>query len=116
MDSPNAAWRNEGFRGYADYMQTPEFVAALEELAGRAIETATVTMCAEAVPWRCHRSLIGDAFLIRGWRVLNIFDARKVSPHKLTPFAQVEGMHICYPAPPDPAEEQLFPDGTEGPD
>lgn len=97
VDSSNLGWRNEGFRGYADYMQTPGFVAALEELMDRARAIPTAAMCAEAVPWRCHRSLIADALVIRGWRVLDIFDARKASPHKLTPFARVDGHLVTYP-------------------
>jgi uncharacterized protein (DUF488 family) len=108
VHSPNLGWRNEGFRGYADYMQTPEFVAALEELMDRARTIPTATMCAEAVPWRCHRSLIADGLLIRGWRVLNIFDARKVSPHKLTPFAKVDGLLVTYPPEAQTSSPTLF--------
>lgn len=96
--SVNTGWRNESFRGYADYMQTPQFAAALEELMRIAEHSPTAIMCAEAVPWRCHRSLIADALLVRGWRVLDIFDAAKATPHKLTPFAHVKGTHITYPA------------------
>ena len=107
--SPNAGWRNLSFRGYADYMQTPAFTAALHRLMEVAIEIPTALMCAEAVPWRCHRSLIADALLVRGWSVSDIFDARKVSPHKLTPFAKVAGLDIIYP-PEAPAEDLgLFP-------
>jgi uncharacterized protein (DUF488 family) len=97
-DSPNMGWRNESFRGYADFMQTPAFLVALEELMRAASAWPTATMCAEAVPWRCHRSLISDALLVRGWRVLDIFDEKKAKPHALTPFAKVEGMKIFYPA------------------
>jgi uncharacterized protein (DUF488 family) len=108
-DSPNTGWRNAGFRGYADYMQTPEFLSGLERLIGKAASSPTAIMCAEAVPWRCHRSLIADAMLIRGWKVLDIYDAKKVSPHTLTPFAKVEGTTITYPAEASPATQgQLF--------
>jgi uncharacterized protein (DUF488 family) len=97
-DSINLAWRNASFRGYADYMQTPEFEAAL----ARAIELAqarpTALMCAEAVPWRCHRSLVADALVVRGIRVLEIVSSAEPKEHKLAPFARVRGTHITYPA------------------
>jgi uncharacterized protein (DUF488 family) len=96
--SINLAWRNESFRGYADFMQTPAFAEALEELMTLARRTPTTTMCAEAVPWRCHRSLISDALLVRGWEVLDIMSATKVSPHKLPKFAEVDGTTVTYPA------------------
>jgi uncharacterized protein (DUF488 family) len=99
-DSPNTAWRHAAFRGYADYMQGPEFAAGIEQLAAAAEMKATVIMCSEAVPWRCHRSLIGDALLARGWTVLDIFDERQVRPHVLTPFAVVSGSQIVYPLKP----------------
>ena len=96
-DSINLAWRNASFRGYADYMQTPEFEAAL----ARAIELAqarpTALMCAEALPWRCHRSLVADALVVRGIRVLEIVSSAEPKEHKLTPFARVRGTHITYP-------------------
>jgi uncharacterized protein (DUF488 family) len=107
-DSPNAGWRNESFRGYADFMQTPAFAAALAELIQEAKKRVTATMCAEAVPWRCHRSLISDALLLRGWRVMDIFSANKATQHKLTPFAKVEGMTIRYPPDKEAAEPTLF--------
>ena len=111
QDSPNAGWRNDSFRGYADYMQTPQFAAALIELMEIAARSPTAIMCAEAVPWRCHRSLIADALLVRGWRVLDIYDAVKATPHKLTPFAQVEGTRLTYPSPePSNSEPGLFVD------
>ena len=97
-DSVNAAWRNASFRGYADYMQTPEFAAALEELMTLANEKHTAIMCAEAVPWRCHRSLVADALLARGAEVFNIMSEASAPPHKLTPFARVEGGAVTYPA------------------
>ncbi len=96
-DSVNAGWRNASFRGYADYMQTPEFSAAIETLLAVAADKSTVVMCAEAVPWRCHRSLIGDALLVRGIEVCDIFSATQVKPHALTPFAAVEGLRVTYP-------------------
>jgi uncharacterized protein (DUF488 family) len=96
-DSPNSGWRNESFRGYADYMETEAFAEALESLMTQARDTSAALMCAEAVPWRCHRSLIADALLVRGWHVIDIFDAAKASPHKLTPFAHVRGLEITYP-------------------
>ena len=102
-ESPNTGWRNPSFRGYADYMQTPEFAAGLENLIEKAALVPTAIMCSEAVPWRCHRSLIADAMLVRGWEVLDIHDVTKVSPHKLTPFAQVKGKQITYPAAASPA-------------
>jgi uncharacterized protein (DUF488 family) len=98
-DSVNSGWRNEGFRGYADYMQTKEFEAGVSALAELAAQTPTAIMCAEAVPWRCHRSLIADAMLVRGWQVLDIVGPSAATPHKLTPFARVEETRITYPAP-----------------
>ena len=109
-DSPNAGWRSEGFRGYADYMQRPEFAAAVEKLVAVAAEAPTAIMCAEAVPWRCHRSLIADAMLVRGWRVLDIMSESSATPHELTTFAKVEGMRITYPA---PAEDDRAGGGNE---
>lgn len=97
-DSVNAAWRNESFRGYADYMQTPEFAEHLEALLARAATERIAIMCAEAVPWRCHRSLIADALLVRGIEVFEIIDAKHVQPHELTKFAKVEGTRVTYPA------------------
>lgn len=96
-DSTNTAWRNDSFRGYADYMQTPEFSAALEELLARGRDRRVAIMCSEAVPWRCHRSLIGDALLARGVTVLDIMSESKATAHKLTPFARVEGERVTYP-------------------
>lgn len=97
-DSVNLAWRNTSFRGYADYMQTPAFHAAVDELAGRAGHAATAIMCAEAVPWRCHRSLVADALMARGIEAREITSETKATPHKMTPFAQVEGYQVTYPA------------------
>lgn len=94
--SVNGAWRNASFRGYADHMQTPEFARGIDELL--ALEGPTAIMCAEAVPWRCHRSLIGDALLVRGVRVLDIFSPTSAKPHTMTPFAVIDGLRISYPA------------------
>jgi uncharacterized protein (DUF488 family) len=98
-DSGNLGWRNASFRGYADYMQTPEFAQGLEELIAMARRESVVVMCAEAVPWRCHRSLIGDALLVRGIRTEDIFSATRRQVHTLTPFAHVHGTTITYPLP-----------------
>jgi uncharacterized protein (DUF488 family) len=97
-DSVNIGWRNASFRGYADYMQTPEFEQSLDELIQSANQERIVLMCAEAVPWRCHRSLIGDALLIRGIRTEDIMSATRRQVHTLTPFAQVRGATITYPS------------------
>lgn len=96
-DSPNGGWRNKSFRGYADYMQTDEFSEGVDELAELAKGRTTAIMCAEAVPWRCHRSMVGDALLVRGFRVVDIFSEKKAEPEKLTSFAEVNGTHIVYP-------------------
>jgi uncharacterized protein (DUF488 family) len=97
-DSINLGWRNASFRGYADYMQTDEFAAALARAIALAEERPTALMCAEAVPWRCHRSLVSDALVARGIRVLEIVSSAAPKEHTLTPFARVRGMHITYPA------------------
>jgi uncharacterized protein (DUF488 family) len=97
-DTVNTGWRSEGFRGYADYMQTPEFAAAIDGLIAVASQGPTAIMCAEAVPWRCHRSLISDAMVVRGWRVLDIMSDASAPPHELTRFARVDGTRITYPA------------------
>jgi uncharacterized protein (DUF488 family) len=96
--SVNTGWRNPSFRGYADYMLTPQFENALAELMQLAETRQSAVMCAEAVPWRCHRSLIADALLVRGVPVEHIISLTSRQLHKLTPFAQVEGYHITYPA------------------
>jgi uncharacterized protein (DUF488 family) len=97
-DSVNAAWRNASFRGFADYMQTPEFNAALRELIRLAWGQRTAIMWAKAVPWRCHRSLIADALVVRGLHVDEITGANRTRPHTLTPWACVVGQRITYPA------------------
>ena len=93
----NAGWRNASFRHYADYMQTPEFDQGIEELVERLQRNRTVYVCTEAVFWRCHRALISDALEARGVRVGHIFSATKAERHRITPFAQVEGLRITYP-------------------
>lgn len=105
-DSPNGAWRNESFRGYADYMRTPEFEAGLATLLRWAEREPTTVMCAEAVPWRCHRSLIADALIARGVEVLDIMD-NAAKPHKLTPFARVVEGRVTYP--PEGGEQSRLP-------
>lgn len=95
--SPNAAWRNKSFRGYADYMQTGEFVAAVDRLAAIGRERRTAIMCAEAVPWRCHRSLIADALEVRGVACVEILSPTSWRMHGMTPFAHVDGLSITYP-------------------
>jgi uncharacterized protein (DUF488 family) len=96
-DSPNTGWRNLSFRSYADYMQTPPFRLAMAELVALRQASRSVIMCAEAVPWRCHRSLVGDALLVRHIPVENIISAQRSSPHRLTKFALVTGTQILYP-------------------
>lgn len=97
--SINTAWRNSAFRAYADHMQTSAFAAAIDELLALAREARTAVMCAEAVPWRCHRSLIGDALVVRDITVIDIMSATQARPHELTSFAHVEGTSVTYPAP-----------------
>lgn len=96
----NAAWRNPSFRAYADHMQTEEFARGLERLLGLAARERVAIMCAEAVPWRCHRSLIADALTARGVTVLHITGAGAPARHTLTAFAQVDGERVTYPPPP----------------
>jgi uncharacterized protein (DUF488 family) len=106
-DSINTGWRNASFRGYADYMQTPEFDAALDDLLETSLPEHTAVMCGEAVPWRCHRSLVADALTVRGIAVEDILHTAqgksRREPHKLTPFARVENGRLWYPA-----EDDLF--------
>ena len=96
-DSTNTGWRNTSFRGFADYMQTPEFESGLQALIREANLGRTVIMCAEAVPWRCHRSMIGDALTVSGYQVEDIMSLSKATPHTLTSFAKVKGRRITYP-------------------
>ena len=96
-DSPNSAWKNLSFRGYADYMQTPEFARGIEELLRIDSLSPAAIMCAEAVPWRCHRSLIADALTARGIPVWHILGEHREEPHRVTSFALVEGSRVTYP-------------------
>jgi uncharacterized protein (DUF488 family) len=96
-DSVNVGWRNSGFRGYADYMQTQEFWDGLEELVDIGQQSPSAVMCAEAVPWRCHRTLIADALVIRGWTVHHIISASSLKMHTLTPFASLDAGRLTYP-------------------
>jgi uncharacterized protein (DUF488 family) len=107
--SPNGGWRNSGFRGFADYMQTAAFTRELEALILTAGPEWIAIMCAEAVPWRCHRSLVADALILRGVMVEHIIDESHSLPHKLTAFARVDGTRLTYP----PPEGELFPPGSE---
>ncbi len=97
-DSINMGWRNESFRGYADYMQTSKFWEALEDLADRGKKAHSAVMCAEAVPWRCHRALIADALIIQGWSVQHIMSVHSSKPHSLTPFARLDTGRLTYPS------------------
>jgi uncharacterized protein (DUF488 family) len=98
-DSPNAGWRNASFRGFADYMLTEEFQLGLRKLRVPCAEGRVALMCAEAVPWRCHRSLVADALTARGARVEHIIGStQRASPHRLTAFAEIAGTRITYPS------------------
>jgi len=97
-DSINLGWRNASFRGYADFMATAEFADGLEELTKIASVKETAIMCAEAVPWRCHRSLIGDALTEKGWVVRDIMSGTSAPKHRLTPFLKVRKGQLVYPA------------------
>jgi uncharacterized protein (DUF488 family) len=98
-DSPHTAWREPGFRAYADHMQTPVFARALDALVAEADQTPTALMCAEADPYRCHRQLIADALLARGVQVRHVLGPGRAVPHRLTPFARVEHGRVGYPGP-----------------
>ncbi|HEX5221341.1 MAG TPA: DUF488 domain-containing protein [Verrucomicrobiae bacterium] len=113
-DSVNLGWRNASFRGFADYMQTPEFAQNLEELMQLAARERVVLMCAEAVPWRCHRSLIADALLVRHIRTEDIMSVTRRQVHTLTPFAQVRGTVIRYPADSLPSIRKKSRPGSRG--
>jgi uncharacterized protein (DUF488 family) len=97
-DSDNDGWENAQFRGYADYMETEEFAAALSRLESLARERPSAIMCAEAQWWRCHRRLVSDALLVRGWRVRHIGSDGRAEDHALTPFAVVDDGRLSYPA------------------
>jgi uncharacterized protein (DUF488 family) len=96
-DSPNPGWRNDSFRGFADYMQTEGFAEGLQRLIELSRPRRAAIMCAEAVPWRCHRSLVADALLVRGIPAIEILSETSWREHHLTPFAHVEGTAITYP-------------------
>lgn len=98
-DSVNLGWRNESFRGYADHMASDAFKRGLDALIETARRSTTVIMCAEAVPWRCHRSLVADALLAAGCPVLHIIGAGAPSPHRFTPFLREENGELRYPPP-----------------
>lgn len=94
-DSPHTAWRSGGFRGYADFMGTDVFARILAELEPLLARTRAALMCAEAVPWRCHRQLLADALVVRGWTVRHVTE-RGCEPHRLPPFARLEGGQLVY--------------------
>jgi uncharacterized protein (DUF488 family) len=104
--SANTGWRNAGFRGYADHMQTAAFRGSLDRCLALAKDTSIALMCAEAVPWRCHRSLVADALLVRGIVVSEITSGVRVRPHTLTPWAEVDGVRITYPDSPAARESR----------
>jgi uncharacterized protein (DUF488 family) len=104
-DSPNTGWRNASFQGYADYMLTSEFAAGLDELLKCACGERAALMCAEAVPWRCHRSLIADALVVRGIAVEHILSGSRTQTHTLRPWAAVRGSQLIYPPPAEDGNE-----------
>ena len=113
-ESENTGWRNTSFRGYADYMQTEQFRHAVEELIDMAKQRSTAIMCAEALPWRCHRSLVGDALLVRDIDVADIIGTGSPRPHKLTPFAVVDGTTVTYPPEEDTeSDRKLHPAASD---
>jgi uncharacterized protein (DUF488 family) len=97
-DSPNTAWRVESFNAYADYMQSAEFLAALDELQSAARSQPTAIMCSEALPQKCHRRLIADALVARSWQVRHLLTPKRIDDHQLTPFARLAGTAVTYPA------------------
>ena len=96
-NSPNTAWRVEQFNAYADHMQSPDFLAALAELIQAAKNQPTAIMCSEALPQKCHRRLIADALVVRGWRVRHLLSPKRIDDHELTPFALLSGTLLTYP-------------------
>lgn len=114
-DSRNLAWRNEGFRGYADYMETPEFEKGIAELLALARARRTAIMCAEAIYDRCHRSLISDALVCRGIETVHLLDEKKIMKHPLTPFAKIVDGRPAYPAgqPSLPGTGEQTPDDVD---
>ncbi|MFC0254538.1 DUF488 domain-containing protein [Massilia consociata] len=114
-DTPNGAWRNASFRGYADHMQTLEFNGEVDAVARLAGSTRCALMCAEAVPWRCHRSMVADALAVRGVPVEHIVNRGRTKPHTLTPFAHVDGTRITYPPEPEAAPDACCATPGAGP-
>ena len=112
-DSVNIGWRNASFRGYADYMQTPEFAEQMDVLIQLVKEHQLAVMCAEAVPWRCHRSLIGDALTVHGIRTEDIMSLTQRRLHTLTPFAVPQGTNVTYPANKSPRSNQRISIGSK---
>ncbi len=112
-DSPNTGWQNLSFRGFADYMQTEEFTRSLEELLDLARTDTIAVMCAEAVPWRCHRSLIADALTVRGLPVVDVIGPSSVRDHRLTPWAHVEGTRLTYPQSGESGGQTIIEESTE---
>lgn len=106
-DSTNLGWRNKSFRGFADHMATQEFAEGLEDLVKIAAQRKTAIMCAEAVPWRCHRSLIGDALTKKGWLVEDIMTPTSATKHRMTPFLKMKKGKLTYPEPADVKNEVL---------
>jgi uncharacterized protein (DUF488 family) len=100
--SPNSAWRVAAFAAYADYMLTADFARAFTELEALAKNSRAAIMCAEALPWQCHRRLIADQFLAQGWSVLDIIGPNNTKPHELPPFAKIEHGQVTYPGDPRP--------------
>ncbi|MDQ2734932.1 MAG: DUF488 domain-containing protein [Pseudomonadota bacterium] len=121
-DSPNTGWHNASFRGYADYMQSADFAENVDRVVALASAQRCVLMCAEAVPWRCHRSMIADALLLRGVPVEDIIGPHGRKPHALTSFARIDGLQLTYPPPAvgdddsaaEPAGQRIAPAGTHG--
>jgi uncharacterized protein (DUF488 family) len=115
-DSPNTAWHNDSFRGYADFMQTPEFEQALQLLLEEARTMPTAILCAEAVPWRCHRSMIADALAARGLAVRHILSLTSAPLHELHPAARVDSQgRISYPASPHVERESSLAQALQTP-
>ena len=95
-DSPHVAWRDDSFRGFADFMDTPEFAEGLAQLEGLASEMPSALLCAEALPWKCHRSLIADALVAHGWEARDVISEKEARPHRIPKFARLEGKRLIY--------------------
>lgn len=115
-NSVNTGWHNLSFRGYADYMQSSEFAKNVQWVADLASSERCVLMCAEAVPWRCHRSMIGDALLVRGVAVEDIIGPKGRKPHVLTAFAHAHGVQITYPPPANLVRQAALAEEGEEPE